>query len=70
MATGMRDCSAPHLPLTPRRYLPANFSIPRHKLNELALPVDANQAHIFLHSRDVQDATSGSCIMHASYGVQ
>lgn len=58
--TAAADAQA-DLPSAPGVHLPVDFSIPGDKLDEAALPVDANQAHIFFHARQLQDATPSTC---------
>ena len=53
-----------YLPTAPGLYLPGNPRVPGHQLNELALPMDAYQAHILLYTRQLQYAPSSTCHEH------
>lgn len=50
-----------YLPLAPGLYLPGDTSIPGDQLNELALPVNPNQANILLYTRQLEDASPSTC---------
>lgn len=71
---GVSGCDSPlmlqaegvYLPVAPGLYLPGDTSIPGHQLDELALPVDAYQAHILLYTRQLENASSRTCTSHTA----
>ena len=42
----------------------AHQAIPGHQLNEAPMPVDAYEAHILLHTRQIQNPTPCTCGSH------